>query len=297
MVGLGLLLRLVGIVLLAVLCTILIRTRARDLKALTMLGLALSVSVFLLTSMPRADAILGVAVYPLTALCSTHPVWFWLASGAMFSDAKSLNRWQLGSLVGMACLGTFYQFTLQWGVLFGLASLSFACLAPLTVFLGLEGDLDARRRAIRRKFVPAVSLYLALVVAVQLIVLLRGSATPKPLVLLNLLVIDTVAALAVSTFIRFRVVNWIEEVDAPPAALSRVEQSVLARLNARFVPEKLGESWFGSHCFVSLRSRLRCPSARRRASAAICRAPAISLSKRFRVSIPNTAFCASATRV
>jgi AraC-like DNA-binding protein len=202
--------------------------------------------------MPHADAILGVAVYPLTALCSTHPVWFWLASGAMFSDAKSLNRWQLASLIGMACLGTLYQFAFpvwpeeaasgvrQLGVLFGLASLSFACLAPLTVYLGLEGDLDAHRRAIRRRFVPAVSLYLALVVAVQLIVLLRGSHTPKPLVLLNLLVIDTVAALALSTFIRLRVVNWIEAIAAPPpVALSRAEQSVLHRLNARFVADKL----------------------------------------------------------
>jgi AraC-like DNA-binding protein len=252
MASLDLALRIVGLVLLGSLCTILIRTRARDLKAFTMLGLGASVSAFLLTSMPHASALFGVTIYPLTALCSTHPVWFWLASGAMFSDAKALTRLQLASLVAMACLGVLYQSALpvppaeaaagvkQLGVVFGLASLAFACLAPVTVLLGMAGDLDARRRAIRKGFVPIVSVYLALVVAVQLIVLMRGGGTPKPLVLLNLLLIDTAAAVAVSTFVRFRVVNWIEQVDGPPpVALSRLEQSVLDRLNARFVPEKL----------------------------------------------------------
>ena len=43
-----------------------------------------------------------------------------------------------------------------------------------------------------------------------------------------------------STFVQLRVVNWIAAVDAPPAvALSRLEQSVLDRLNRRFVPERL----------------------------------------------------------
>jgi AraC-like DNA-binding protein len=239
MASLGLALRIVGIALLTFLCAILLRTRARDLKTLTTVGLAASVGTFLVTSMPHASALLGVAIYPLTALCSTHPVWFWLASSAMFSDAKALSRWQVASLIAMACLGLLYQ-SASLRILFGLASLSFACLAPLTVFVGMEGDLDARRRAIRRRFVPIVSAYLALVVAVQLIVLLRGSATPKPLVLLNLLVIDTVAAVAVSTFIRLRIVNWFEQVDVPPPpALSRLEQSALDRLKARFVPEKL----------------------------------------------------------
>src|SRR5262245_7601999 len=124
MLNLGLVLRIVGILLLATLCTILLRTRARDLKAFTMIGLGASVSAFLLTSMPHASAILGVGIYPLTALCSTHPVWFWLASGAMFSEAKTLTRWQLASLFTMACLGLFYQATgvKPFGVVFGLAS-------------------------------------------------------------------------------------------------------------------------------------------------------------------------------
>jgi AraC-like DNA-binding protein len=53
-------------------------------------------------------------------------------------------------------------------------------------------------------------------------------------------VIDVVAALVLSSFVQVRVVNWIAAVDKPPEfALSRLEQSVLDRLNERFVPERL----------------------------------------------------------
>jgi len=59
-------------------------------------------------------------------------------------------------------------------------------------------------------------------------------------VMLNLVVIDAAAALTLSTFVQLRVVNWIAAVDTAPAiALSRLEQSVLDRLNRRFVPERL----------------------------------------------------------
>jgi AraC-like DNA-binding protein len=246
---LELILRFVGVTLLVALCVILLRTR--DLKSRTIAGLAASMGAFLLTSISGADQWFGVAIYPLTALCSTHPVWFWLASLAMFSDIRTLHRSHLVSLGAMALLGVLYQSLLGTtaasasmvyglGLIFGIASLTFACLAPLSVYLGLEGDLDERRRRIRRGFVPAVSLYLAVVVATQFVVLVRGQSTPQLLVLLNLATIDAVAALALSTFVRFRVVNWLPVSDhTAPVALSHAEQSVLKRLNARFLPERL----------------------------------------------------------
>src|SRR5262245_12399121 len=245
-------LRLVGVALLATLCVILFSTRGRDLKARMLAGLAASVGAFLLTSMPGADGVFGVAIYPLTALCSTHPVWFWLTSLAMFSDIRSLRRSHLASLGGMALLGVTYQSLLAepptvsaqalhaLGIAFAAASLAFAALAPASVYFGLEGDLDERRRRIRKWFVPAAALYLAFVAVTQLVVLLRGESTPDPLVLLNLAVIDTAAALAVSTFVRFRFVNWLARVETrTPIALSHAEQGVLKRLNARFLPERL----------------------------------------------------------
>jgi AraC-like DNA-binding protein len=247
-----LLLRLIGVTALACLCAILIRIRARGLHAMTSIGLTASVGAFLLTSMAHAGATFGILIYPLTAACSTHPVWFWLAAQALFSDAKHLERRDLMSLAAMALMGVVYQSALPsppalptdgvraLGIVFSMSSMTFACLAPLTVFLGAAGDLDARRRRIRRWFVPAVALYLALVVAVQLIVLVRGSPTPKPLVLLNLLVINGVAMFALSRFVRVHAINWFELVAVqPPLALSRLEQGVLDRLKARFGSERL----------------------------------------------------------
>jgi AraC-like DNA-binding protein len=248
---LELILRLVGVVLLGTLCVIVLRTRVRDLKSPAIAGLAASIGAFLLTSMADADQWFGVAIYPLTALCSTHPVWFWLASLAMFSDVRTLHRSHLVSLGGMALLGVLYQSLLATptvsaatihglGIAFAIASLTFAALAPWSVYLGLAGDLDERRRRIRAWFVPAVSIYLVLVVATQVVVLFQGRPTPQPLVLLNIATIDVLAALALSTFVRLRIINWVALADnAAPLALSHAEQSVLSRLNARFLAERL----------------------------------------------------------
>jgi AraC-like DNA-binding protein len=249
-VALELILRFAGVTLLVTLCVILLRTR--DFKSRATAGLAASVAAFLLTSLNDADQWFGVAIYPLTALCSTHPVWFWIASLAMFSDIRTLHRSHLVALGVMATLGVLYQTLLAaptapsssavypLGIVFGMGSLAFACLAPWSVYRGLAGDLDERRRRIRRWFVPAASLYLAVVVATQLFVLISGRQTPLPLVVLNIAVIDAVALLALSTFVRFRVVNWLAVIEtAPPVALSHVEQSVLRRLDARFLPERL----------------------------------------------------------
>jgi AraC-like DNA-binding protein len=244
-------LRLIGVTLLSLVTVILLRARRRDLKVLSAAGLSASVCAFLLTSMPNSQAFLGAILYPLTALCSTHPVWFWLFSTTLFADAPVLRRSHLLCLGAMAVGGLLYQLALPAapgeaepgiqavGVAFAAASLAFACLAPVTVLVGGAGDLDARRRRIRRWFVPGVSLYLAVVVVTQTIVLFRAEPTPRALVLLNLVVIDVVAVLALSTFLRVHVVNWLEVVDPAPTALSRLEQSVLAKLNARFVPERL----------------------------------------------------------
>jgi AraC-like DNA-binding protein len=93
---------------------------------------------------------------------------------------------------------------------------------------------------LRQWFVPFVSIYLSAIIVTQVIVLFEGRSTPHALVLLNLVIIDTVAALTLSTFVQWRVVNWVAAVDVPPGvALSRLEQSVLDRLNRRFVGERL----------------------------------------------------------
>jgi AraC-like DNA-binding protein len=204
----------------------------------------------MLTSMPGASRIFGAFIYPLTALCSTHPVWFWICARLLFSDRATLRTSDVICLGAMGVAGVLYQSQLPahsddtavraLGLAFAASGLAFACLAPLTVYFGMAGDLDPRRRQLRRWFVPCVSIYLAAVIVTQAIVLFQGRSTPPTLVLLNLVIIDAVAALALSTFVQLRVVNWVAAVDSPPVvALSRLEQSVLDRLNQRFVAERL----------------------------------------------------------
>jgi AraC-like DNA-binding protein len=247
-----LILRIIGVTLLSMLTVILLRARRRDLKVLAAAALSASVCAFLLTSMPHAQAFFGLLIYPLTALCSTHPVWFWLFSMALFSGARTLSRLHLACLCAMALTGVFYQSMFPvapgypqagvhaLGVAFATASLFFACLAPVSVFAGRSDDLDARRRRIRRWFVPGAAAYLAIIVVTQAIVLFRGEPTPKPMVLLNIAVIDVVAVVALSTFLKVRVVNWLDVLETrAESALSQLEQSVLTRLDRRFVPERL----------------------------------------------------------
>jgi len=247
-----LILRAVGVALLALVALSVLRTRERTHRTRSVAWLAASVAAFLLTSMPGADRMLGAFIYPLTALCSTHPVWFWISARLLFCDRATLRTSDMICLGTMGVAGVLYQSQFPvatddsatpvrlLGLAFAASSMAFACLAPLTVYLGMAGDLDARRRQLRQWFVPVASLYLAAVVVTQVIVLFQGRSTPQLLVLLNLVVIDIAAAVALASFVQLRVVNWIAAVDMPPAvALSKLEQSVRDRLNARFVPERL----------------------------------------------------------
>ena len=250
MVPAELIFRVFGITLFALLSLFLLRAKSHELKIQAGAWLAASVGAFLLTSMPGAAEFLGAFVYLLTALCSTHAVWFWLFCMALFSDGATLRRGHVVCLVSMALAGVLYQSAYDGGeasanaralgLVFSAAWLAFACLAPFSVFLGASADLDPRRRRIRRWFVPGVSLYLAIVVVTQCVMLFRGHSTPTPLILLNLVVLDAAAVLAVSTFLRVRVHNWLEMTDGAPAiVLTRLEQHVLDNLTRRFATERL----------------------------------------------------------
>lgn len=247
-------LRVGGVVLLALLAMLMLRTRRRDRRGWYGAALAFSVGTFLLTSMPGADARFGPLIYPLTAICATHPVWFWLFCVALFSDGMKLSRVHLACLAGMAVAGTVYQTLLDpgvatgdaaaskaLGVVFGFVSLGFAGLGPRTVFAGNSADLDERRRQIRGWFVPLAATYLAIVIITQMLTVLAWQQTPKPVVLANLAFIDGIALAALLSFLRVRVVNWLDLAEPAPAveSLNRVEQALLDRLRLRFEAERL----------------------------------------------------------
>jgi hypothetical protein len=84
-------LRGLGVAQLAVLAAILLQTRRRDYAARTGAALCVSLGAFMLTSMPGAGRAFGVFIYPLTAICAIHPVWFWLFCAALFRDRLKLK--------------------------------------------------------------------------------------------------------------------------------------------------------------------------------------------------------------
>lgn len=254
MSALEVILRSIGVAELTLLAGLMLRARRRDHTARIGAALCFSVAAFLLTSMQDASQLLGMLLYPLTALCATHPVWFWLFCAALFADRPKLARRHAVCIATMALAGLVYEglahgdwsarepWLTQWlGIAFGAASLLFIGLGPLSVYAEGRGDLDDRRRRIRAWFVPLVSAYLVVVVLVQALGLVLARPTPEPLVLANLAVIDAVSTAALLTFVRIRILNWLDLAEPVPNvdSLSRVERAVLDRLTRRLTTERL----------------------------------------------------------
>ena len=142
-------LRGLGVAQLAVLAAILLQTRRSDYAARTGAALCVSLGAFMLTSMPGAGRVFGVFIYPLTAICATHPVWFWLFCAALFSDRLKLNRSHVLAVTAMALAGVLYQALMSpaadgaspalvrtLGIGFGAASLAFIGLGVLAIRAG-----------------------------------------------------------------------------------------------------------------------------------------------------------------
>ena len=197
--ALDLTLRIIGVVLLSLLASLMLRARRRDHTARIGAALAISVAAFMLTSMGHAGELLGVFVYPLSAICATHPVWFWLFCNALFSDRMKLSRGHVVCLAAMAIAGLAYTSLAQ--PVGSADAPAFTTLLGTRVWrsvawirlpwsahglCGRRSDLDERRLKIRTWFVPLVSAYLACVVLVQIFTVIAAQATPEPLVLFNL---------------------------------------------------------------------------------------------------------------
>src|SRR5262245_40841941 len=109
---LEMILRGVGLIELALLAGILLRTRRQDQAARIGAALSASLGAFMLTSMPGAARMFGVVIFPLTAICATHPVWFWLFCSALFGDRFRLRRRHTLCIAAMALAGVGYQLVL-----------------------------------------------------------------------------------------------------------------------------------------------------------------------------------------
>jgi AraC-like DNA-binding protein len=215
----------------------------------TLPGMAfcLAVAAFVLTSVPGGADYLGDWRVPLTALCVTKAVWFWLLARALFAEDPVLRRGNLGVLAGVALAGSWQQLVFLprfragtagiWESLAGFAVdavlLVFVALALHEAWRGLAADLAERRRRLRLGFLAATGAYLAVALAVQGYNLLLGVGTPDGLVRANLLLLTVLSLAAVRMLVQPRAEHWLDPAPrrAGPTPLTRREQTVLTALN------------------------------------------------------------------
>ena len=211
------------------------------------IAFCLAVAAFVLTSVPGGAAYPGNWRVPLTALCVTKAVWFWLLARALFAEGTVRRRGDLGVLAAVALAGTWQQLVFLprfrdgtagvWESLAGFAFdavlLVFVALALHEAWRGLAADLAERRRRLRLGFIAATGAYLAVALGVQGYNLLLGVGTPDALVRANLTLMTALSLAAAWKLVQLRPEHWLDPAprQADPPPLTRREQTVLAALN------------------------------------------------------------------
>lgn len=205
----------------------------------------LAVAAFFVTSVPGVQAQLGGWMYPLTAMCVTKAVWFWLFARALFRDAVILGTRHLAIVGTVAIAGTWQQLTFLEHYRSGTATaletfvgFSFEGALLLFVLLGLleagrdmAVDLVERRRRLRLGFMAATGTYLALTLGVQTYNLLLDITTPTLVMRANMVVAAAVSLGAAAFLLQPRTENWLAPSRTSTAIpLNPVESAVLAQL-------------------------------------------------------------------
>ena len=238
-------LRTLTIMAAVLLATLLLTASRRHPAALPGALLALAVAAFFATSLPDGGAVLGVWDYPLTALCVTKAVWFWLFARALFNDEARFHGRHLAIVVLIAIAGTWQQevFLAQYragaaGALETIAGFAVESSLLLFVLLGLYEawrdlavDLVERRRRLRLGFLVAAGVYLAMTLGVQTYNLLVDVSTPLLAKRLNMAIIAAGCLAAAWSLLKFRSDTWLDPArKETDAALNRAETDALAKL-------------------------------------------------------------------
>jgi len=214
----------------------------------------LAVAAFVVTSVPNVHPHLGPWVYPLTALCVTKAVWFWLFSLALFRDKSLLQTWHFAACGAIAVAGSWQQLVfvelyragiatpleMILGFGFDVVLLAFVILAIGEAARGLDVDLVERRRRLRLAFIGMTGGYLGVALVVQSLNLLFGMNTAPALTRANMALIALVSLSAAWLLLQVRVESWLETARSetvPP--LDEQEQALLARLERAFATERL----------------------------------------------------------
>ena len=206
---------------------------------------ALAVAAFVITSTRGASGWLGWSVVPLTALCVTKAVWFWLFSRALFRENSGFEfrhglavalvalagSWQQLVFIDQQRAGTASAIALSSSIVFDAVLGMFVLLGLYEAWRGLRIDLVERRRSLRLTFLGATGMYLVIALIIQGYNLLAGTATPAPWVHLNLLVIGCAGMMVAWSLLQPRARTWLDAGRQMPASsLNRIEQQVLKSL-------------------------------------------------------------------
>jgi AraC-like DNA-binding protein len=219
---------------------------------------AFAVAAFFLTSAPGSAVVPALLTWPLTALCVTKPVWFWLLARALFAEQARFTRRDgaiaAAVVAAVAIAGSWQQLVFleryrtgragEWEAVAGFgfdgALAAFVVLGLCAAWRDLGVDLVERRRRLRLVFIVGTGAYLAAALAVQISNLLFDTATPLPLVRANMLIVTSVFLAAAGCLLQVRTPNWLEP--ARPAAtdaLTRLEAAVLAQLERLLEQEQV----------------------------------------------------------
>lgn len=214
----------------------------------------LAVAAFFLTSIKGGGAALGAWGYPLTALCVTKAVWFWLLARALFRDAARLGAPEVAIVGAVALAGTWQQLAFlpafragtasTWETVagFGLESvlLVFVLLGLYEAWRDMAVDLVEKRRRLRVGFIVATGVYLTVTLGVQSYNLLLGVATPTPVALANMLAAAVTFFGAAWFLVQPRSETWLDPArTVETVALSRIESAVLKGLERALESERI----------------------------------------------------------
>ncbi|MEO0996307.1 MAG: AraC family transcriptional regulator [Pseudomonadota bacterium] len=216
--------------------------------------LCLAAAAFFVTSVPGIGAQLAGWVYPLTALCVTKAVWFWLFARALFDDAARLGGRHVAIAGTVAVAGTWQQLSFLEHYRAGAASvaetvLGFGFDGALLLFVlagvyeawrDMAVDLVERRRRLRLGFMIATGVYLAVTLGVQTSNLLLGIDTPAAAARANMALVAAVCLAAAWFLLRPRTESWLDPSRTATAKpLNPVETAVLARLEHALLAERV----------------------------------------------------------
>ena len=205
----------------------------------------LAVAAFFLTSAPGAWTQLAGWAYPLTAVCVTKAVWFWLFARALFNEEARIGALHLFILGAVAIVGTWQQSLFLDHYHAGTATaremvFGFALDGVLLLFVlaglyeawrDMAVDLVERRRRLRLGFMAVTGIYLALTLGVQTWNLLLDVTTPVPIMRANMIVVAAASLAAAWSLLQPRTVSWLDPSRTATAVpLNHVEAAVMADL-------------------------------------------------------------------